>query len=314
MKLYLQLSMEKGMIDICPCKVEHVETICRAEFNSLLGNPELGTQWALEGDPRFRERFEDVYRGVMVLNASDEQGVFVYNAGEQFAYLPNAKALMKETVDKNPSREWPFRGVRFHQILKMSQDILAIINGYLSADSPEKYQGEDNTIIHTVEFPDGKQMDIKCCGCKDESSWTEAVLFDSQGHELAVTEVCGEYLGLWELDNGDVIYTVDVVADGGDTSPVPAPAPIGRGGICPICEAEIEYQGSISGRLYEQDWKCPQCGATGVEVSRLTFSCHDCVKDGQGVPFTVRELPAWLKMKQPWPHGRVHRKVRQRGK
>lgn len=153
MKLYLQLSMEKGMIDICPCKVEHVETICRAEFNSLLGNPELGTQWALEGDPRFRERFEDVYRGVMVLNASDEQGVFVYNAGEQFAYLPNAKALMKETVDKNPSREWPFRGVRFHQILKMSQDILAIINGYLSADSPEKYQERTTPSSIPSSFP-----------------------------------------------------------------------------------------------------------------------------------------------------------------
>lgn len=314
MKLYLQLSMEQGVIDICPCKVERVETICRAEFNSLLGNPALGTQWALEGDPRFRERFEDVYRGVMVLNSSDEQGVFVYNAGAQFAYLPNAKALVKETVDKNWSREWPFKGTRFCQTLKISQNMLETINGYLNADSPEKYQGEDNTIIHTVEFPDGKQMDIKCCGCKDAASWTEAVLFDCQGHELAFTKVCGEYLGLWELDNGDVIYTVDVVADGGDTSPVPALPPIGRGGICPICEAGIEYQGLPPDRQYAQDWICPRCGATGVEESRLIFSCHSCVKDGHGVPFTVRELPTWLKMKQPRPRGRVHRKVKQRGK
>ena len=314
MKLYLQLSMEQGVIDICPCKVERVETICRAEFNSLLGNPALGTQWALEGDPRFRERFEDVHRGVMVLNSSDEQGVFVYNSGEQFAYLPNAKALVKETVDKNPSQEWPFRGVRFHQTLKIPQDMLALINGYLTADSPKKYQGEDNTIVHTVEFPDGKQMDIKCCGCKDAASWTEAVLFDSQGHELAFTEVCGEYLGLWELDNGDVIYTVDVVAEDGKPSSVPVPTPFGRGGICPICEVGIEYQGSVSGRLYEQDWKCPRCGATGVEESRLVFSRHARVKDGQGAPFTVREPSACLKMNQPQPHGRVHRKVRQRGK
>lgn len=54
---------------------------------------------------------------------------------------------------------------------------LAVINGYLNAEQEDEFQGEDNTIIHTVLFPDGKFMDIKCCGCQDESSWTEAVLF-----------------------------------------------------------------------------------------------------------------------------------------
>lgn len=246
----------------------------------------------------------------MVLNLTYEEGVFVYNGGEQFAYLPNAKSLVKDAVDKNGFSEWPFKGTRFHQTLKISRDTLAIINGYLSADSPEKYQGEDNTIIHTVPFPDRKQMDIKCCGCKDEASWTEAVLFDSHGCQIAFTEVCGEYLGLWELDGGDVIYTVDVVADGEEIASLPAPAPIGRGGICPICDAEIEYQDSDS--QYAQNWICPECGATDIEESRLVFQCHSHVKNGQGIPFPVRNLPSGLK--KACPHGRVHRQAKQGGK
>lgn len=47
---------------------------------------------------------------------------------------------------------------------------LAVINGYLNAEQEDEFQGEDNTIIHTVSFPDGKFMDIKCCGCQDECS------------------------------------------------------------------------------------------------------------------------------------------------
>lgn len=310
MKLYLQLSMEKGTIDIRPCKVERVESICHAEFHELLGNPALGARWALEGAPFFKERFEDIYRGVMVLDLTHEEGVFVYDGGEQFVYLPNAKVLVKDAVDKNGFCEWPFKGVRFHQTLKISQDALAIINGYLNADSPEKYQGEDSAIIHTVQFPDGKQMDIKCCGCNAEASWTEAVLFDSHGCEIACTEVCGEYTGLWELEYFDAIYTVDVVVDGEEMASPPTPAPIGLGGVCPICEAGIEYL--PSGKQYERDWKCPECGATGIEESQLVFQRHSHVKDGRGAPFLVRNLPSGLKARRP--HGRVHRQARQDGR
>lgn len=30
---------------------------------------------------------------------------------------------------------------------------LAVINGYLNAEQEDEFQGEDNTIIHTVSFP-----------------------------------------------------------------------------------------------------------------------------------------------------------------
>lgn len=98
---------------------------------------------------------------------------------------------------------------------------LAIINGYLNAEREEEYQGEDYTIINTITFPDGRVMDIKCCGCKDESSWTEAVLFEQSKDgglvQAAYTDPDGSYLGEWELDLCGTTYFVEVV-DGGEIS------------------------------------------------------------------------------------------------
>lgn len=83
--------------------------------------------------------------------------------------------------------------------LRISQKEAEVINGYLRVKTREEFQGEDNTISHTAVFPDGKQMDIKCCGAQDECSWTEAVLFDEYGCELCCSEPSDRYDGLWEL-------------------------------------------------------------------------------------------------------------------
>lgn len=75
--------------------------------------------------------------------------------------------------------------------------------------------GEDMTIINTVVFDNGYEMDIKCCGvqCEDGSdnaAWTEAVLFHN-GSEVCCSEPSDEYFGEWTLTvNGDE-YTVDVM-------------------------------------------------------------------------------------------------------
>ncbi len=84
--------------------------------------------------------------------------------------------------------------------------MMETINGYLCARSENEYQGEDNTITYTAKFPDGKEMDIKCCGCRNEASWTEAVLFSKQGFELACTEVEDEFTGPWMLSYQGVTY------------------------------------------------------------------------------------------------------------
>ena len=72
-------------------------------------------------------------------------------------------------------------------------------------------QGEDDTIVNTAKFINGMQMDVKCCGSRNDTSWTEAVLFDKQGCEIACSEVCDEYVGEWELkDHDDNTYIANV--------------------------------------------------------------------------------------------------------
>lgn len=88
----------------------------------------------------------------------------------------------------------------FVKRLRISQREAETVNGYLHAKKAEQFQSGNHTISHTVVFPDGKQMDVKCCGAQDEPSWTEAVLFDQNGCELCCSEVSDRYDGIWELE------------------------------------------------------------------------------------------------------------------
>ena len=97
--------------------------------------------------------------------------------------------------------------------LEIPRDAMEQINGYLHAASEDAYQSEDHTITYTVQFPDGKQMDIKCCGCQDEPSWTEAVLFDADGSQLCCTEPGDSFDGPWELQYAGIRYTVTIKAE-----------------------------------------------------------------------------------------------------
>lgn len=97
--------------------------------------------------------------------------------------------------------------------LAIPKVVVEQITGYLNATCEDEYQDEDRTIIYTVQFLDGRQMDIKCCGCQNESSWTEAVLFDANGNQLCYTEPDEEFLGTWTLDYDGIDYTVQVVEE-----------------------------------------------------------------------------------------------------
>lgn len=107
--------------------------------------------------------------------------------------------------------------VTYQKVLYVPGSVLQTIRGYLQAQSKAEYQGEDNTIIYTAKFPDRKEMDIKCCGCRDESSWTEAVLFDENGFQLTYSEVEEEFEGPWELEYNGVHYCADVRPDTADS-------------------------------------------------------------------------------------------------
>ena len=88
------------------------------------------------------------------------------------------------------------------------------------ADMVEKWldntvhQDEDETFTVTARFPDGRQMDIKCCGVQDQEdgSWTEAVLFEPGGREICCAEPDETFQGVWEIEADGICYRAHVFA------------------------------------------------------------------------------------------------------
>ena len=105
-------------------------------------------------------------------------------------------------------------GLNYCEGVEISKAESITIDGYLCARSVEQYQGEDNTITKSLIFPDGMQMDVKCCGSKDAPSWTEGVLFDRRGNEVAHTDVFDEFEGKWELVHEGILYTMIIKMEG----------------------------------------------------------------------------------------------------
>lgn len=116
--------------------------------------------------------------------------------------------------DQNPDEAMSFEYLpRYIRHVSVEPSLARMIERYLNADCEDNYQGEDNTISVTVVFPDGIEMDIKCCGCDNDPSWTEAVL-SQNGSELCHTDVDEIFFDTWELDhNGRRYIAIVSVSD-----------------------------------------------------------------------------------------------------
>jgi len=84
------------------------------------------------------------------------------------------------------------------------------IQSYL--DGTAGLQGSDRVISKTAVFPNGMEMDVKCCGSDTEASWAEAVLFD-HGCEVYCTEPTKEFLGLWSIEYKGAKYEVTIAVE-----------------------------------------------------------------------------------------------------
>ena len=110
--------------------------------------------------------------------------------------------------------------MNYYKKIFIDKDLNSRINYYLThepVDETDEYLHEDETITQTICFPNGIEMDIKCCGVqfKENDSniaWTEAVLFQN-GCQINYSEVSDEYTGRWELydyDGNNYICDVEV--------------------------------------------------------------------------------------------------------
>lgn len=105
----------------------------------------------------------------------------------------------------------------YRKTVCVSPELAAKIQTCLTTEpaSENDCLSEDEILCVTAKFPDGIEMDVKCCGVQyregeSNTAWTEAVLFQ-YGCELCHTDVCDEFLGEWELSYGDDTYIATVV-------------------------------------------------------------------------------------------------------
>lgn len=104
----------------------------------------------------------------------------------------------------------PYKGAEYHVIVNVLPEPHVLEKTvYISekhARTIEKYlrgkelQGMGASLSETATFPDGFSLDIRCCGTEDDS-FAEAILYDCEDKEVALTEPCDAFTGCWELED-----------------------------------------------------------------------------------------------------------------
>lgn len=157
------------------------------------------------------------------------------------------------------------------------------IRRYLHPASESEFQKEDHTIRHSIRYPDGMQIAVKCCGSREAASWTETVMFDYLGREVCFSDAYDTYERSWELEHRGVIYRAEVCSEGTQTATDESLAEEEEG-RCPLCGNLIEYTGKNEidddGGMFP--WTCPSCGATGEEGYTRVFDRHYNVQAADG--------------------------------
>lgn len=136
----------------------------------------------------------------------------------------NGKTVYKTKNTKVFCNHWilPYNGAEYHVLVDvLPKKTILEETVYISepyAERIEKHlrgeeaQGDGSSLSKTAKFSDGFEMDIRCCGGKDDS-WTEAILYDNTGKEVVATEPCDGFTGCWELKDEDTntVYRAHVM-------------------------------------------------------------------------------------------------------
>lgn len=136
----------------------------------------------------------------------------------------NGKTVYKTKNTKAFCNHWilPYNGAEYHVLVDVLpkktvlEETIYVNKPY--AERIKKYlrgaevQGDGSSLSKTAKFSDGFEMDIRCCGGKDDS-WTEAILYDNTGKEVVATEPCDGFTGCWELKDEDTntVYRAHVM-------------------------------------------------------------------------------------------------------
>ena len=97
-------------------------------------------------------------------------------------------------------------------LTKEELDKFLLLQGMSGSESYNMYGlCRNESLIKTVTFPNGNFVDIKLnIGDEDEPNWTEAVLFNKEGQQIAYTEPEDTFTGEWYLTSDMDEYVVTV--------------------------------------------------------------------------------------------------------
>jgi len=123
------LPAKAGRFHIFECEAVRLVTLPDEEFQDFLNGPHQDGRWAAE--PFYAdEHGRRIYQGVLVLGEGHKDGVFAYDGGKHFAYLPGARAvvdsILEQAVEKIRSKygyEKLQRGIMFEDKASLTMDL-----------------------------------------------------------------------------------------------------------------------------------------------------------------------------------------------
>ena len=103
MRMKLQLPAKAGAFRLSDCEAVRLVTLPAEEFQDFLDDPHRDDRWVTE--PCYEdEHGRRVYRGALILGEGRSDGIFTYDEGKHFAYLPGARAVVDAILDQAADR------------------------------------------------------------------------------------------------------------------------------------------------------------------------------------------------------------------
>lgn len=101
MRLKLQLPAKAGRLRISECEAVRLITLPANDFQAFLNWPRKEKCRGIQPS-YYEEDGKRIYRGVLILGEGRGDGVFAYDAGEHFAYLPNMRGMVDSILPFSP--------------------------------------------------------------------------------------------------------------------------------------------------------------------------------------------------------------------
>lgn len=103
MRLKLQLLAKAGRLRVSECEAVRLITLPANDFQAFLNWPWKEKCRGIQPSC-YEEDGKRIYRGVLILGEGCGDGVFAYDAGEHFAYLPNMRGMVDSILEQAVER------------------------------------------------------------------------------------------------------------------------------------------------------------------------------------------------------------------